>query len=444
MKKDKNFLQFKKNIKNKKSIISVIGLGYIGLPLSLACVKAGFRVIGIDRDIKKIDIINSDKSYISTISDNQIKISRKRNFIATNKFSFISKSNIVIICVPTPINKSKKPIMNHIASVVGEIKKYLQKNQLFILECTSYPGTSEEFFLPVFKKKKLEVGKDVFLGYSPEREDPGNLKYSIIKGNIAKVVSGYTDPCGILVKELYSAFIKKVHPVSNIKTAEFTKLLENIYRSVNVGLVNELYKICLKMNINMYEAINAASTKPFGYKAFFPGPGVGGHCIPVDPHFLSWKAKQYGLSTKFIDLAGKINDNRPYEILEKNKKYFKKKENLTDRKKILVAGVAYKKNSDDARESPAIKICSLLKSTFKDEVVICDPFIESSINKNFKRYKFVKIQKLKNKNFLRSLKLFLLVTNHDIFDYNFISKNTKVIFDCRNGFKENTKNILKV
>ena len=287
MKKEKVFLEFKQSIKNKKSTISVIGLGYIGLPLSLAFIKAGFKVIGIDKDIKKINIINSNKSYISTISDNQIKISRKRNFFVTNKFSLISKSNIIIVCVPTPVNKNKKPIMDHIASVVEKIKKYLVKNQLFILECTTYPGTSEEYFLPIFKKKKLDIGKNIFLGYSPEREDPGNLKYSIIKGNLSKVVSGYTDSCEVLVKELYSTVIKKVHPVSNIRTAEFTKLLENIYRSVNVGLVNELYKICLKMNINIYEAINAASTKPFGYKAFFPGPGVGGHCIPVDPYFLS-------------------------------------------------------------------------------------------------------------------------------------------------------------
>ena len=444
MKINKSFLEFKKNIINKKSTIAVIGLGYIGLPLSLAFSKAGFKVIGIDKDIKKVNIINSNKSYISTISDKQIRISRKKNFIATNKFNLVSKSNIIIVCVPTPINKKKKPIMDYISNVVYEIEKYLLKNQLFILECTTYPGTSEEYFLPVFKKKKLEVGKNIFLGYSPEREDPGNLKYSIIKGNLSKVVSGYTSSCEVLVKELYGTVIKKVHLVSNIRTAEFTKLLENIYRTVNVGLVNELYKICSKMNINIHEAINAASTKPFGYKSFFPGPGVGGHCIPVDPYFLSWKAKQYGLSTKFIDLAGEINDRRPHEIVKKIKKYFKEKKDLIDKKKILIVGVAYKKNSDDAREAPAIKICNLLKLNFKNEIIICDPLVENGIDKNFKKYKFINIKNLKDKNFLKSLKLCIVVSNHDIFDYDFISKNTKVIFDCRNSFKKNTSNIIKV
>ena len=444
MKNNINFSQIRKKIKNKKSTISVIGLGYIGLPLSLAFVKSGFKVIGIDKDQRKIKSLNSKKSYISTISDLQIKKALRKNFTATTKFNNISKSDIIITCVPTPIDKNKKPALNDIANVVSKIKKYLKKNQLYILECTSYPGTSEEFFLPVFKKNKLQIGKNIFLGYSPEREDPGNLNFSIIKGNLSKVVSGYSNHCKTLVQDLYSNIIDKIHPVSSIKTAEFTKLLENIYRSVNVGLVNELFQISSKMDINIYEAIKAASTKPFGFKPFYPGPGVGGHCIPVDPHFLSWKAKQYNLQTKFINLASLINDNRPKEITKKIKNYFKKKNNITKKTKIVIGGFSYKKNSDDTRESPAIEIYRLIKKIFKKNIMICDPFIQNKKDKNFNKFEFIDIKKLKNKNFLKSLKFFILVTDHDVFDYDFISKNTKVVFDCRNGFKSTNRNVLKV
>ena len=432
-----------KKIRNKEVVISVIGLGYVGFPLCLALVKAGFKVFGIDNDKNKITSIKKGESYISTITNKMIKTSKKSNFFPTSNFKFVLKSNVVIICVPTPIDKNKKPNMEYVSSVVRQIGRYLSKNKIIILECTTYPGTSEEFFLPLFRKKKLRVGADVFLGYSPEREDPGNNKFSIFDGNIPRVVAGYTNNCTILIQTLYKCIVNKVYKVSNIKTAEFTKLLENIYRAVNIGLVNELRNVCSKMGINIYESIKAAQSKPFGFSAFYPGPGVGGHCIPMDPYFLSWKAKKYGVSTKFIKLAGKINDNRPNEIANKINNYFKKKINISNRKKILVLGITYKKNSDDIRESPGIKICNILKQKFKSELVICDPLINVKSKKLFRKFKLINLKKI-NKRYLKLFKLVLIITNHDIFNYNLILNNSDIIFDCRNSFNKKSKKIIQV
>ena len=298
--------------------------------------------------------------------------------------------------------------MEYVKNVVRQIDKYIKKNQTVILECTSYPGTTEEYFLPIFKRKKFTVGKNIFLGYSPEREDPGNENYSILKNNLPKVVSGFSEDCSKIVKQVYKNVSNKIFVCKNIRTAEFTKLLENIYRSVNIGLINELHLVCKKMNINIFEALDAAKTKPFGFNAFYPGPVVGGHCIPVDPYYLTYKAKQLGVNTNFIKLAGKINDNRPIEISNQIIKFIKRKQ---IKKNILIVGLTYKKDSDDIRESPVIKIYQLLYKHLKNKLFICDPLISKETMKNIKNFNFIELRKVKNQKFLKTFDLCFVGTS---------------------------------
>ena len=428
-----------KKIKSKKTVISVIGLGYVGLPLSIALSNSKFKVFGIDNNFENIKTLKKGKSHIKTIKDNQIK--SLKSFIPTFDFKYISKSDIIIICVPTPIDKKKQPNLNYVKNVVFQIEKHIKKYQTIILECTSYPGTTEEYFIPMFKRKQFLIGKNIFLGYSPEREDPGNEKFSILKKNLSKVVSGYTYNCREIVKEVYKNVSNKVYACKDIKTAEFTKLLENIYRSVNIGLINELHLVCKKMKINIFDALNAAETKPFGFKAFYPGPGVGGHCIPVDPYFLTYKAKQFGVLTNFIKLAGKINDQRPIEISKTISNFIKKKKL---KKKILILGFTYKKNSDDIRESPIVKIYKLLRKRVKNDVYICDPLINKNALKSINNFSFISYKDIKKKNLSKSFDLCFVGTNHDMFDYEMIAKKFKFIFDSRNSFMKKTKNIIIV
>lgn len=427
-----------KNLNSRKTQISVIGLGYVGLPLCLALCKANFKVYGIDNSDERVDLLRSGKSYISTISNLKIKKIVNKKFIPTSDFEIIKKSEIIIICVPTPIDSYKKPDMQYVKNVVKQIEKYLEKNQTIILECTSYPGTTEEYFLPIFKKKKLSLGKNIFLGYSPEREDPGNKNFSILKKNLSKVVSGYSNNCEKIVKSLYQKVSNEVFVCYDIKTAEFTKLLENIYRSVNIGLINELHSVCKKMGINIFEALKAAKTKPFGFTPFYPGPGVGGHCIPVDPYFLTYKAKQFNINTKFIKLAGKINDDRPIEIAKTLIEYIK---NNQIKKKILILGLTYKKNSDDVRESPILQIYNFLNKKIRNKINVCDPLVSKQALKKLKSIKFISLAKINNKKYLKNFDLCFIGTNHDLFNYNFISNNMKIIFDSRNSFQKKRKNI---
>ena len=425
-------------VNSKKATISVIGLGYVGLPLCLALTKAGFQVYGIDNNVDKVAILKQGSSYISTISNSQIKNTNNRKFFPTNNFKEILNSDIIIICVPTPIDLQKKPDMQYVKNVAQQIDKYVKKFQTIILECTSYPGTTEEYFLPMFKKKKFSVGKNIFLGYSPEREDPGNKQNSILKNNLSKVVSGYSKNCENIVKSIYKKVSNEVYLCKDIKTAEFTKLLENIYRSVNIGLINELHTVCKKMEINIFDAIQAAKTKPFGFNSFYPGPGVGGHCIPVDPFFLTYKAKQLGVNTKFIKLAGKINDDRPAEISNTIINYVKKKKL---KKNIIIMGITYKKNSDDTRESPILKIYNLLNSKIKNKIFVCDPMVSDFAKKILKNINFVSLQELNKKSFYKKFDLCFIGSNHDIFNYDEIKKKFKFIFDSRDSFKKLGKNI---
>ena len=427
-----------KKINSKKATISVIGLGYVGLPLCLALSKAKFKVFGIDNNVERVKLLKNGISYISTIKNFQIRKLDNKKFIPTNNFEEILNSDVIIICVPTPIDSRKKPNMKYVKNVVKQIDKYVKKFQTIIFECTSYPGNTEEFFFPILKKKKFNVGKDFFLGYSPEREDPGNENYSVLKNNLSKVVSGYSESCRDIVKAIYEQVSNEVYLCNDIKTAEFTKLLENIYRSVNIGLINELHTVCKKMNINIFDAINAAKTKPFGFNSFYPGPGVGGHCIPVDPYFLTYKAKQLGINTKFIKLAGKINDERPNEISREILNYIKKNKL---KKNILIMGITYKKNSDDLRESPILKVYNLLNKKIKNKVLVCDPMLSNFNRKVLKNIKFIDLKELDNKSFHKKIDLCFIGSNHDAFNYKKISKNFKTIFDSRDSFDRQENNV---
>lgn len=434
--------EYKKNllskISDKNLKICIVGLGYVGLPLVFSFASAGFKVIGLDNDKKKINSLKNNKSYINQFKDNKIKELNKTGFSCSAKFKIISTADVIIYCIPTPLNVHKEPDMKYIESSLNQSIPFLKKGQAVSLESTTYPGTTEEYFVKMAKGKGYNIGKDFFVIYSPEREDPGNNKYSV--SNIPKVVSGHTKNCLKIANNLYESLGIKTVPLSSLKAAETTKLLENIYRSVNIGMINELKILLNKMDIDIYEVINAAKTKPFGFKAFYPGPGLGGHCIPIDPFLLTWKAKEYDFNTKFIELSGQINDRMPEYVCDKVVSLLNNNNINISNSKILILGVAYKKNVDDIRESPALKIIDILKNK-KAKVSYSDPLI-NKINKTRKydfNMKSIKINKLNLKKF----DLTLIVTDHDLFDYKIIKDNSKFIVDCRGRINEKKSNIIQ-
>ncbi len=421
-------------IKKKKALIGVFGLGYIGLPRCIQFARKGFKVIGFDIDLKKIKLLKSKKSYLTTIEDKQLNLINK-NLNVTNDFSYAKKLDIIIFCLPTPLKKNR-PDLSYIKITLQKIKKYLQKDQLFILESTSYPGTTEEEILEPLKKK-FKIGKNFYISFSPERDDPGS-KINTYK--VPRIVSGFTNKCKNLSRSLYKNIFKTIVDVETIKIAEMAKIYENVYRAVNIGLVNELKKIAYKMNIDVHKVIEAAKTKPYGFSAFYPGPGLGGHCIPIDPFYLSWKAKQHGIKTEFIELSGKINKSMPnwvVSILSKNLN----KAKFRNKTKVLVLGVTYKNNINDTRESPGLKIIDiLLKKNFS--VSYSDPFV-SSLGK-YRDYNFSKMKSVKlNKNNLKKFSAVVLVTDHDKFNKKLILENANLVIDTRNFFKENNQKIIK-
>jgi UDP-N-acetyl-D-glucosamine dehydrogenase len=440
MKKKITFSNIKNKILLNKEKIAVIGLGYVGLPLAVSFAKKKIKVIGLDNNKEKIARLKVSESVISTIPSKILK-KVKEDILFSSNFNLIKSCDVIIICVPTPIYiRYKTPMMDHVKDVIDQISKYSIKNKLIILECTTYPGTTEEFLLPKIKKQKLIEGKNVFIGYSAEREDPGNKSFSILNRNIVKVVSGKSKNSLDLVDKIYSKITNKTYKVSNIKTAEFTKLLENIYRSVNIGMINEMKAICDKFEINIYESIEAAKSKPFGFHAFYPGPGVGGHCIPVDPYFLSWKANQLGARTRFIKLAGEINESRPTNIVDQLIDYFQNK-NLS-KLKCLLLGQTYKKNSDDLRMSPAVEVMKLINKKISKQIYVCDSNLPKRLPAS-KDYKLIDQKKI-NKAFLKQIDFVLILTDHDNVDYQFIEKNSKLIFDTRNVYKTHLKQNKKV
>ena len=427
-------------INNQNCKIGIIGLGYVGLPLAIRFAEKGFKTIGFDVDKNKINMLNKGKSYINHITPEKIIDLQDKRFLPTSDFKKISNTEIIIICVPTPLGVHNEPDLSYIKKTLNVISPYLKENQLIILESTTYPGTTEEEILPFINslKNKFVVGTNFFIGYSPEREDPGNKDYST--QTIPKVVSGVTKNCLELTRQLYDQIIDKTVPVSSPKVAEMTKVLENIHRAVNIGLVNELKMVADKMDIDIYEVINAAATKPFGFTPYYPGPGLGGHCIPIDPFYLTWKAKEIGMNTRFIELAGEINTGMPNYVINKVGETLNLIGKSFRGSKILVLGLAYKKNIDDLRESPSLVLIDKLLY-LGAKVSYSDPYFASV--PSTRKHQLKLTSKNINAKILKSQDLVLLATDHDIFDYDLIEKESKLIIDTRGKFSAQKNKIIK-
>ena len=415
-------------IRNKTVRVGVIGLGYVGLPLCVEFAKAGAQVTGIDIDENKISRINSGQSYIQDVSqDLLLDLSKAKRLTATADFSVIAQLDTINICVPTPLRKSKDPDISYIVAATQEIVKYLHPGMLNVLESTTYPGTTEEVILPMLEESGLKVGEDLFLAFSPERVDPGNPTFNT--HNIPKVVGGVTEACTELAKEFYSLAIEKVFSVSSPRSAEMVQLLENTFRSVNIGLVNEICQMSSYLGVDIWEVIDAASTKPFGFMPFYPGPGLGGHCIPIDPHYLAWKARMSGFSPRFIDLADNVNSAMPEFVMRRAQSILNQQAKPLRGTRIHLLGVTYKKNVSDVRESPALLILEALE---REGAVISysDPYVPE-LALPHRTYRSLDVTK---ENIPADLAI--LVTNHDWFDYKQLTEKFSLILDTRNAFKK--------
>lgn len=429
-----------KKIKTKEAYIGIIGLGYVGLPLLKTFLAVGFRVLGFDIDPKKIKKLNQGRSYIKHVTTKELKdYIKEKKFHATSNFRNLNKVDVIIICVPTPLDSYKNPDLTFVLDTTEVISKNLRKGTLVILESTTYPGTTEEKMLPILERGLRKVGKDFFLAYSPERENPGDREYTTSK--IPKIVGGVTPDCRKLAKTLYDQVVVKTIPVSSPRVAEATKLLENIFRSVNIALVNEMKMIFELLGIDVWEVIEAASTKPFGFLPFYPGPGLGGHCIPVDPFYLTWKAKEVEYPTKFIELAGEINTRMPYHIVQKTIEALNRRGKIIKGAKILILGIAYKKDVDDQRESPSLKIISLLQKKGA-KVSYNDPYVPRSFG--HRDYPGLKLESeaLDDKK-LKKYDAVIITTDHSAYDYDWIAENASLIIDTRNAIKKKKRNIVK-
>ncbi len=429
-----------KKIEDKSVVIGIIGLGYVGLPLGLEFAEKEVHVIGFDVDEKKIPILMSGKTYIKHIPAERIaKAVNSGYFQATSDFSHLPEVDAILIAVPTPLDEHREPDMKYIVSSVDIIKKYLRKGQLVTLESTTYPGTTRELMLPEFENTekyqgkenptKYVVGKDFFLAFSPEREDPNNPNYNT--ATIPKVVGGVTENCLEVASKVYDLVIVKTVKVSSAEAAEATKIVENVFRSINIALVNELKMVFDKMGIDIWEVIEAAKTKPFGFTPFYPGPGLGGHCIPIDPFYLTWKAREFEVNTKFIELAGEINTFQPYYVVQNALEVMNLHEKSLKNAKVLILGAAYKKNVDDMRESPSLKLIEIFRE--KGSIVdYSDPYIP--VLPKTRKYDFnMNSVELSAEN-LSKYDLVVLSTDHDDFDYSFIHEHSKIILDTRNAF----------
>ncbi len=428
----------KELINKKKAKVAVIGLGYVGLPLALEIARAGFKVIGVDLDQNRVNQINKGISFISDVDPQDLKffISEKR-ITATSDYARLKLCDIIIICVPTPINVNKEPDLSAVVRCSQGISKYMRKEQLIILKSTTYPETTEKVVLPILKESGLKIGKDFFLAFCPERIDPGNKKFGV--ANTPTVVGGVTKNCTKTAVLFYRQFINTVFPVSSPRTAEMTKLLENTFRNVNIALVNEFAQLCERMgNIDIWEVINAAKTKPFGFMPFYPGPGVGGHCIPIDPYYLSWKAREYDFHTAFIELSARINEEMPYFVVNKIIDALGRSGQCSGRANILLLGMAFKKDIADLRHSPALKVFELIATRVK-KVQYNDPYVPR-INLNNKIIKSVAL----TPGLLKKVDAVVILTDHTKYDYDFIIKHSRLIIDTRNAVKKRSRKIIKL
>lgn len=426
------------NLKGRRSVIGIVGLGYVGLPLVLRYCEVGFKVIGFDVDSDKISRLNAGQSYIEHISSAAIEQAIDAGFVATAEFSSIREADAIILCVPTPLNAHREPDLSYVMDTATTVAAHMRKGQILSLESTTYPGTTDEQLAPLLVERGFEIGRDVFLVYSPEREDPGNEKYST--RSIPKICGGHTQACLEAGMALYGEVIDCVVAVSSTRAAELTKLLENIHRAVNIGLVNEMKIVADKMDIDIHEVINAAATKPFGFVAYYPGPGLGGHCIPIDPYYLTWKAREYGVNTRFIELAGEVNSAMPDYVVEKISLALNDRRKCVNGSRVLVLGIAYKANVDDMRESPSVIIMDKLRQLGAD-ISYSDPHIP-------------KFPKVRHHSFdLESIDLtpetlsdfdcILLATDHEEFDFDMIRNHAQLIVDARGRYLAPAAHIVK-
>ncbi|WP_445291998.1 nucleotide sugar dehydrogenase [Bdellovibrio sp. BCCA] len=429
---------FLKRAADKQLNIGIVGLGYVGLPLALRFSEVGFKVLGFDIDKNKVSKIHDGQSYIEHISSDSVRKAVSAGFSATSEFQRISEVDAIILCVPTPLNKYREPDLSFVLDTTDSIVPYLKKGQLVSLESTTYPGTTDEELKPRVESKGLKVGEDIFLVFSPEREDPGNPNFST--RTIPKVVGGHTENCLKAGLELYSAVIDRVVAVSSTKAAEMTKLLENIHRAVNIGLVNEMKIVADKMGIDIHEVIDAAATKPFGFVAYRPGPGIGGHCIPIDPFYLTWKAREYGIHTRFIELAGEINTTMPNYVMKKIAVALNEREKSVKGSKVLVLGISYKKNIDDMRESPSVFLMEKLRDDGA-KLDYCDPHVP--VFPKMREHKFDLKSVSLSPEIIKSYDCVVLTTDHDKFDYDMILKNAKLLVDTRGKFRQSVPNLVK-
>lgn len=427
-----------RKLSDKSAVIGIFGLGYVGLPLALRFVEAGYSVVGFDIDVEKINKIKNRESYFKHIGKDKIAASVDNGLSVTIDFSKASEVDALIICVPTPLNKSREPDLSYVISTVELMLPHLRAGQIVSLESTTYPGTTEEELLPRLESVGLKVGEDIFLVYSPEREDPGNQSYET--KTIPKICGGHTASCKETGEALYSTAIDQVVMVSSTKVAELTKLLENIHRAVNIGLVNEMKVVADKMGMDIHEVIAAAATKPFGFTPYYPGPGLGGHCIPIDPFYLTWKAREYGLTTRFIELAGEVNTSMPKWVVAKVTDALNDMSLPVKGSKILVLGIAYKKNVDDMRESPSVELMQLLRE--KGAVIeYSDPYMPTF--PNMRKYEFDLRSVDLTKDVVGSYDCVLLATDHDSFDYGMLENTAKLLVDTRGRYKEPRENVIR-
>ena len=425
-------------LRTKQATIAIAGLGYVGLPLLLRFAEVGYRVLGIDIDAEKIALLRDGKSYIEHIPAASVAQARARGFEATTDFAVAAGADALIVCVPTPLGRYREPDLSFITGTIDALSPYLREGQIISLESTTYPGTTDEELRPRIEARGLTVGEDCFLVFSPEREDPGNSKFRT--ETIPKVCGGVTPACLEVGLALYGHAINQVVPVSSARTAELTKLLENIHRAVNIGLVNEMKMIADRMQIDIHEVIRAAATKPFGFVPYYPGPGLGGHCIPIDPFYLTWKAREYGLHTKFIELAGEINSAMPQWVLAKSVDALNERGKSVQGSRVLVLGIAYKKDVGDMRESPAVELMELFAA--KGALVeYSDPHVP--VFPRMRKHHFDLRSITLDANNIGAYDLVLLATDHTRFDYPLIGRHAQLIVDTRGVFLQPAGNLVK-
>jgi len=425
-------------LNNKTATIGIIGLGYVGLPLSLRYAEANYKVIGFDIDQAKADQLNNGQSYIKHFGNEKVQAANKSGFEATTDFTRTTEADALIICVPTPLKEHREPDISFVTNTMDSLLPHLREGQVVSLESTTYPGTTEEELKPRIESTGLKVGKDAFLVYSPEREDPGNPNFTT--RTIPKVVGGSTEACLEVGKALYGNVIDQVVPVSTTQVAEMSKLLENIHRAVNIGLVNEMKIVADKMGINIYEVIDAAATKPFGFVPYYPGPGLGGHCIPIDPFYLTWKAREYGINTRFIELAGEVNSAMPAYVVGKVGEALNSQGKAIRGSKVLVLGIAYKPNVDDMRESPSVEIMAQLQERGA-EISYSDPWVP--VFPKMRKYAFDLSSVELSENSIAQYDCVVLATDHKSFNYGLIEQHAKLLVDTRGKFRTIQDHIFK-